>query len=64
MVQSSDFAYLDDTFPRRHGHLTSSKVTSCNDNMRRHPSKCAISSKCADIVCYLHTCYLAFIPQF
>ena len=50
MVQSADFAYLDDPFSRSHGHLTSSKVTSCNDNMRRHLSKCAILSKCADIV--------------
>ena len=58
MVQSSDFAFLDDTFfPRRHGHLTSSKVTSCNGIMRRHPSKCAISSKRANIEFY----YIAII---
>ena len=50
MMQISDFAFLGDTFfPRHHGRLTSSKVTSSNDNMRRHPSKCAISSKRADI---------------
>ena len=50
MVQISDFAILDDTFSRDvNGHLTSSKVMSCNGIMRRHPSKCAISSKRADI---------------
>ena len=50
MVHISDFAFLGDTFsPRRHGCLTSSNVTSCNDNMRRHPSKRAISRKRADI---------------
>ena len=50
MVQISDFAFLDDTFsPQRNGHLTSSKVTSRNGIMRRHPSQCAISSKRADI---------------
>ena len=51
MVQSSDFAFLDDTFSRDvMEHVASSKATSCYDNMRRHPNKCAISSKRADIV--------------
>ena len=45
MVQISEFAFLDDTLSRD----ASSKVTSCNNNMRRYPSKCVISSKRADI---------------
>ena len=49
MVRISEFAFFGDPFTRRHGHLTSSEETSCNSNMRRHPSKCAISSKRADI---------------
>ena len=53
MVWISDFSFLGDPFsPRRHGHLTSSEVTSCNGNMRRHLNKCAISSKRADIEFY------------
>ena len=48
--QSSDFAFLADTFfLRRHGNLKSSKVMSCNGKMRRHATKGAISSKRADI---------------
>ena len=58
MVRISDFAFLGDPFSlRRHGHPTSSEVTSCNGNLRRHPSKCAISSKRADIEYY----YIAII---
>ena len=50
MVQSSDFAFFGDPFDRNvMGHMTPSEVTSCNGNMRRHLSKCAISSKRADI---------------
>ena len=33
---------------RKNGHLTSSKVMLCNGYMRRHPSKCAISSNRAN----------------